>query len=56
MSLARAVTFLCLAAILVVLAVLAAAGGWFGLGSTEQTCEAIHWRGSQCEALRPEPR
>ena len=52
MSLARAVTFLCLAAILAVLAVLAAAGGWFGLGSQTHTCETIHWRGAQCEALR----
>lgn len=56
MSVARAVTFLCLAAILVVLVVLAVAGGIFGAGSQQGTCEAIHWQGAQCEALRREGR
>lgn len=56
MSLARAVTFLSIGAIVLLLVVLAIAGGIFGAGSQRETCEAIHWRGAQCEALRREGR
>jgi hypothetical protein len=56
MSVARAVTVLALGAIVLLLVVLAIAGGIFGAGSQQHTCETIHWRGAQCEALRREAR
>lgn len=56
MSLARAVTFLSIGVIVLLLVVLAILGSVFGVGSRQQTCEAIHWQGAQCEALRREGR
>jgi hypothetical protein len=55
MSLPRAVFTLAIGAIILVIVVLAIAGA-LGAGSQQGTCEAIHWRGAQCEALREESR
>lgn len=55
MSLARAVTILSIGLIVLVVVVLAIAGA-LGAGSQRDTCESIHWRGAQCEALRGGPR
>lgn len=56
MSLARAVTFLSVGLIILIVAVLMILGSVFGVGSQQHTCETIHWRGAQCEALRREAR
>src|SRR4051812_4437091 len=47
----RAIFTLAMLGIVLLLAALAI-GGALGAGSTQHTCETIHWQGRQCEALR----